>query len=321
MIKIIKSNKFITMLLFIICLFFIFKPNICAKSCLDAVSVWGTKVFPMLFPFFIITRLILNLSEFKPNFMDKFFAKAYHAPAGSFAVFFLSVLCGYPMGAKLICTMHEQNRISNDDGKKMLSFCSVSGPMFIIGTVGVAVFNSYKMGLIILISNVAACLINGLLYRGKLNTGKNILYTSKTKNTLADIVLDSLSSILMVGCYIIISFVAIDLLKEVNAFYVISNGISLMFNDPNLCKVIESILSGFFEITKGVIDLSLTNVNLAIKTVLSSGIIAFGGISILLQSVGFLNNLNIPIKTILLQKFTQCVLAVIISIIITLIFM
>ena len=138
------------------CIIIIFNPLTYAKSCLNAVSVWGFKVFPVLFPFFIFVNLISYLNPPKDNFMDKFFNKTYHTPNGSFLTFFLSVLSGYPMGAKLICTMYENKYISSNEAKKMLSFCSISGPMFIIGTVGVMMLQSFKAGFIILIANSLA---------------------------------------------------------------------------------------------------------------------------------------------------------------------
>ena len=319
MIKFLKSNKLITIFLLIICIFFIIKPSICSVASLNAISVWGLKVLPMLFPFFILTRLILNLSTFKPNFMDKFFNKAYNTPNGSFLVFFLSVLAGYPMGAKLVSSMYENNQINNVQAKKMLSFCSVSGPMFMVGTVGVAIFNNYRVGLIILISNIIASLINGLIYRGKKEKKENNLIYAPQQNTLADIVYDSLISILMVGAYIVLSFVIIDVIKEFKILYFITILFENLFN--NDLNLIEAILTGVIEITRGSIDIYSTNVSLMVKTILTSGIIAFGGISVFLQSLGFLKNLNIKPKTLLLQKFTQGLICLIVTFVISIIFL
>ena len=201
MIKTFKSNKFLSLLLIIMCIILMFNPMIYAKSCLDGISVWAFKVLPLLFPFFIFTRLIVNLSTPKENIMDKLFSKVYHTPTGSFSTFFLATLSGYPMGAKLIYTMHENKQINSADAKKMLSFCSVSGPMFMLGTVGIAILNSFRAGMIILISNILASLINGLIYRGKKELQqKKVEYVAKTNdNILSYSVYNSLISILMVG--------------------------------------------------------------------------------------------------------------------------
>lgn len=322
MIKIIKSNKFISLLLVIMCIIIIFNPSVYSKSCLNGVSVWAFKVFPLMFPFFILTKLIANLNTPKENFLDKFFNKTYNTPKGSFSTFFLSALSGYPMGAKLICNMHENNHITTIEAKKMLSFCSVSGPMFMIGTVGVMMLNNFKAGVIILISNIIASLLNGLIYRGKKRKKEDLkLETNRQQISFADCVYDSLISVLMVGAYIVISFIFIDLLNNLGLINFISMTICKLFNCTENLNVIKSIFNGLIEITRGIFDLSNTALSLKIKTVISSSLIAFGGFSILLQSVSFLNNLKISIKHILIQKTTQALLCLIVSVILCILFL
>ncbi len=304
------------------CIIIIINPSIYAKSCLNAISVWAFKVLPLMFPFFVLTKLIANLNQPKDNFMDKFFNKVYHTPNGSFLTFFLSVLSGYPMGAKLICSLFENKHISNEDAKRMLSFCSISGPMFMIGTVGVSMLFSYKAGIIILISNIISSLLNGLIYRGKATLNKNnLVYSSNKKQiSLSDCVYDSLVSILMVGSYIVLSFIIIDILQNLNIISFVSNSICWVFNCNNHAYVVQSILKGFIEITRGIYDLSLIDISLKVKTIVSSVVISFGGLSIMLQSLSFLNTIKLPVKTLFLQKITQALICLIVSILLCSIF-
>lgn len=303
------------MLLISMCVIIMFNPLVYSKSCLNALSVWAFKILPVMFPFFIFTRLIVNINTPNQNFMDKFFNKLYNTPTGSFSTFFLSILSGYPMGAKLISTKFQNNQISSRDAKKMLSFCSVSGPMFMIGTVGVGLLQSFKAGVIILISNIFASLLNGLIYRGKNKSNEKIFEykTPRSNNLLADSVYDSLISILMVGSYIVLSFIIIDLLKNLHITSTLSNIICCVFNISEQHDVVMSMINGFIEITRGILDLSLTTLTLKIKTIIASTLVAFGGFSILLQSINFLGKIKISIKTLLFQKTTQAILCLFIS--------
>lgn len=298
-------------------------PSIYAKSCLNAISVWAFKVLPLMFPFFIFTRLIVNLYQPKPNLMDKFFNKAYHAPIGSFSTFFLSTLSGYPMGAKLICSMHENKQITSAEAKKMLSFCSVSGPMFMLGTVGVAMLGNFKAGIIILISNIIASLLNGLIYRGKPSTNNNLVVCSSSNHDslLADSVYDSLISILMIGSYIVLSFLVIDILTNLHIITLLSNAICCVFNLTKYHDIVQAFLQGQIEITRGILDLSVTSSSIKIKTILSSTLIGFGGFSVLLQSINFLSKVKIPVKTMIIQKATQALLCLAVSILLCLLFL
>lgn len=163
-----SKNKIITIIILAICFVFILNPSVYSKSCLNAISVWALNVLPMLLPFFIFTRIIVSICPPKKSVLDKPFKKFYNTPNGSFLIFFLSVISGYPMGAKLISNMYENKYIDNDDALAMLSFCSISGPMFMIGTVGVSIFHSYKTGLIIMIANLLASIFNGLIFRKRI---------------------------------------------------------------------------------------------------------------------------------------------------------
>ena len=305
------------------CIIIMINPIIYADACLNAISVWALNVLPLLFPFFIFTRLIVSLNQPKHNFMDKFFNRAFHTPIGSFNTFFLSTLSGYPMGAKLICTMSENKQATQKEAEKMLSFCSVSGPMFMLGTVGLMMLKSYKAGMIILISNIIASLLNGLIYRGK---NENIIskpsyVSTKKDNILADSVYDSLVSILMVGAYIVLSFLIIEIGKNLKIFDFITNAICGVCNLRNSHSVVQSVLFGIVEMTSGILNLSATSISLSLKTVLASGLIGFGGISVLMQSLNFLSKLHISPKKMLLQKFTQCLLCLAITTPLSLIFL
>lgn len=320
--KLIKSNKIIIFILLLICIIFIIQPAVYSKSCLNAISVWSISVLPVLFPFFIITRLIVNLYEIKQNKMDKFFKKVYHTPSCSTVIFFLSIISGYPMGAKLICSMYDKGHIDTQDAKRLMSFCSISGPMFIVGTVGVSILCSYKAGLIILIANIIASLLNGLIYRGKKYEKNDEINIPRhdSSNLLHDSMYDSIISILIVGGFIVFSFLLIDILKNLHIIEGLSTAICSVFHLQNSTDVVSSILSGCIEMTRGIIDLSGTNISLTIKTIISSGLIGFGGVSILLQSITFIYKLKIPTTYILKQKLTQSLLCVLVTIPLAIIF-
>lgn len=308
------------LLLMAICFILILNPKVYSNTCFYAISVWATTVFPALFPFFVLTKLIIGLLPLKQRKLDKLFLKIYHSPATSFNVFMLSCLSGYPMGAKLISYMYEEKIYSKDDAKKMLSFCSISGPMFMIGTVGVAFLKSYKAGIIIFLANIIACLINGLLYRGKSYLYKQCPTSyQQQKVSFADCVYDSIKSILTVGAYIVISFLLIEILNQLGVF----NTLSAVLSNALHCNyyTCKSVLAGCVEITKGTLELSNLCVPLATKTCIASGLIGFGGLCIFMQSNSFLTNLHINKFYLLLQKITQGFFAYIISILLTQIFM
>ena len=315
--KFLTKNKVLIVLLLIVCAIFICNPAIYAKSCLKAISVWSVKVLPVLFPFFIFTKIIVALTQPKQTKLDKVFFKLYHTPATCSSIFLLSLISGYPMGAKLICDMFERGIYTRQDAKHMLAFCSVSGPMFMIGTVGVAVFGNIKFGVVIMCANVLACLINGLIFRGKKREQKKpqllqIKQPTNNGNILGDSVYDALISILMVGAFIVLAFLFIDVLKNTGVLIRLSAGIAKVTHiDTNF---VQAFLSGIVEITRGVIDLSAVACPMQVKLIFASALIGFGGISIFMQSLSFLSKLNIKPSYVLLQKISQGLLALLFAV-------
>lgn len=311
MVKIFKANKLICLFLIFTIVFLLFSPTILINSSLNAVSLWANKIFPVLFPMFVLTRIIISLTEDKPNYLSKTFSKIYNTPSCSLSIFLLSVLSGYPMGAKLIQTRLNKGDINSKDALNMLSFSSISGPAFMIGSIGLGTLFSLKAGIIITISNILGTTINGLIFRSKTKVNHSSI-SSLSPQTLkiGDIVSDSLHSILMVAAFMVICFLLIDILENAHVFSLIGQAINYIFRIDT--DVTSSILKGIFEITRGTTDLANTSISLKAKTIIASGLIAFGGFSVMLQTIEMFNTPSITLAKLLTQKLSQSIVTIII---------
>ena len=131
--------------------------------------------------------------------------------------------------------------------------------------------------------------------------------------SFSDIVYDSLISILMVGSYIAISFVLIEICEQTNIVNFISKTIYFLSFKSVDIRVIESFIVGLIEITSGIFNLAQTQSSLIIKTITSAFLISFGGFSILLQNLGIISEIGISWQYILKQKITHSVFSVLIA--------
>lgn len=301
----IKHQRFLTIIIFIAITLFIINPESCMHATSKGLKVWCISVVPALFPFFILTRIIITLNQTSISVLDKFTTKCFHAPNAGL-VYFLSIISGYPVGAKLISGYYESGAIDKLTATKMFSFCSTSGPMFIVGTIGIGVFHDAKIGYILLAGHIIGSLLNGMLYRGK-TISQNQFEHNVTKLSLNEIMFDSINSILMVGGYIVFSSVVIELLQTSNILPNICNIICKI--TPVEYDVINSVFCGIIEITNGIIMLGEVGVNLNSKIIICSFLIAFSGICIMMQSSAFLNKISIKKSTILIQKITQAIIS------------
>lgn len=288
------------------------------QSCLEGLNVWLFNVLPALFPFFVATRLLILLDIDDIPLLDKLVKKLFGVNGGG-KIFLLSLLSGYPVGAKLVCDAHKNGQLDEISAKKMLAFCSVSGPMFVVGTVGIAVFHSIKIGYILLFCHIMSAIINGLVFRrryGKVDDKKLIRVPHRSKNILADSMIDSVNSILLVGGYIVLAYVLIDALNFLNIIPFLSNlvcKIPFLNGQENTICV---LLNGIIEMTRGVVDVASLGLNVKILLLFVSFLIGFGGFSVFFQSTNFMQELSIKKPTYLFQKFCQGIWAMMLTLIV-----
>lgn len=313
-------NKNIIFSLFILAFLgiFISSPEKYMASTLQGLVVWANKVVPALFPFFVLTKLLTAIDT-PFSVFDGFTQKLFNAPKYSGNIFCLSILSGYPVGAMLISDHYKKNAITQTQAQKMFSFCSTSGPIFIVGTVGIGMFRDANVGYILLICHIIGAILNGIIFRNK-EVQTNEIRVQSADISLYDNMYNSILSILFVGGYIAVSFVLVDMLYALQIIPFIANAISHIFTFINP-QVAEAVLSGIIEITRGCLELAGLNLSTKMQVILAGGIISFSGLCIFLQSLTFLNKIKIKKRTMLLYKFCQSLLTVGISIIVAYIFL
>lgn len=310
-------NVFVVFVVCFLIFLLILTPAKYIQSFLNGTNVWLTKVVPALFPFLFLTKLLtsFNFVEKISNILSPVTKKLFKTPGISSYVFLMSIISGYPVGAKLISEFFQKGVISQNDATKMNSFCSTSGPFFVIGTCGACLFHSTMAGIIILLSHVFGAIINGVLYRNlKAKQPKQFeqifVKQKTTDNILSQIMYDCVISILMIGGFIALFFVFIDILNNTKIIYYLSFVLQKIFFFTNLpLDFFTSTLNGIIEVTRGILDLS--NLNLPLKTVLpiATFLISFGGMSIHMQSLVFLKSAKIKMSNYFLQKITHSVIS------------
>lgn len=298
-------------LLLIGILFILIMPKLAISSFWDGTKIWATKVLPALLPFFLLTRLLSDTPIIKQ--IGKIFSpvtrKLYGVGGVSGYIYLMSIISGYPVGAKLTADLYAQGEISSGQAETITSFTSTSGPLFIIGTVAIGMYNSQTIGFIILISHLLGTIINGLLYRNKQSQAIKITSNIQT-NTLSSNMSSSISSIMIVGGFIAIFYMFLQILLHINFFAPITKLCQLLGIDKSISS---SIIAGLIEVTSGCLYLSQLQLSPSLLAILSTFLISFGGFSIHAQAYTFLQSFGLSYKKFLLQKITQAILSTLIS--------
>lgn len=312
------SKNNITSILYVILLLvsismLIILPSIAIRSFLDGVLIWATKVLPALLPFFILSKL-LSYTNFIPklgSFLSPITNKLYGVGGVSGYIFAMSIISGYPVGAKLTQDFYENKYFSDKQAYTITSFCSTSGPLFILGTVAIGMFNNKAIGFVILISHILGAIINGLLYRCKKDNAPRIQNVNlPPQNILADTMSSSIASIMAVGGFIALFYMFIQILISTN----ILNPLCTLFSKIGIeSEITTSIFCGVIEVTSGCLLLSKIGLSIISLTTIATFLISFGGLSIHAQAFCFLKSFNMKYRTFLRQKITQAVISSIIA--------
>ncbi len=304
---------------FILIIIILTNPALYSASVLEGITLFFIAVFPGLFPFMFLTKLLTSLGAVK-KISAKFspitqFLFGTHGISSY--VFIMSILSGYPIGAKLICDLYCANIISQKDAKKMCAFCTTSGPIFIIGSVGIAMFGSAIVGIILYISHILSSILCGIIFSGKRSKQTQELKICDNQtlpdNLLASTMKDTVESILLVGAYITIFFLLADILTNIgflNPIIYILNKILSFFNINNLGN---GIVCGILEVTRGCKILSQTQNIYSVCFMCSC--ISFSGLSIIMQSMSFLKKCKIKAPYFISVKCLHAVLSFIICLI------
>lgn len=306
------TKKITAMVTALFMLALIIFPERYIHSVSKGLNLYAVAVLPALFPFFFFTKVITSLGV-TDNFraLDKPMKLLFNSPPAGGYIFLMAILSGYPVGAKMTADFYERGVITRTQAKIISAFTSTSGPLFIVGTVGISMFLSKEGGFILLISHYLSALINGLLYKNAKEKSEKTAekvqpkITLRSGNILGDSITDSVLSVAIVGGYIAIFSMILDVLIDIKAIALLAKGIGIILPE----ELSFGLISSLVEITRGCKELSLSGMPLKFAIPAASFAITFGGLSVTLQSMTFLAKCKIHPAYYLITKFTQGVIA------------
>lgn len=301
-----KNHTRVLAILFVCILMgaFLWKPARYMDSIYRGLLLFAVSVLPAMFPFFFFSRLLtsLGMAEDIAKYTKKPVAYGFGAPEIGGYLFIMSLLSGYPVGAKLIADCYDAELIDERGAKALVSFTSTSGPLFVLGTVGQGMFHSTNVGVILLVSHYLGAIMNGFLFRKKYTPSPLSALSSSTDSILSDALTSAIRSVLIVGGYIAIFNMVISLGFDLKIIPTVGN---LFASFGVNSSAVNGFLAGLIEVTKGSKLLSECGVSYKITTPLTVALISFGGCSVTLQSLTFLSRAKVKAGYYLLTKLTH----------------
>ena len=314
LIFIIKKNILtVSFTLFLIFLVIFSQTNLFAAK--NGLTLWAKNVVPSLFPFFIATELLnyTNLPYYLGKLTNKFMRPLFNVPGEGSYAFIMGIISGYPVGAKIINKFAEDGTCSKEEAERMLAFTNNSGPLFIIGTVGISLFGDSTIGIILFVTHIMACLTVGLIfgfvskrysYRSYRNTINTTSYDFSDIGTiLSNSITNAISTILLIGGFIVLFSIIISMLNSLN----IINSICNLLEYASIpSEYVSSILTGLLELTNGInLVTSLHTKQMSVQIIITAFLLGFAGFSIFLQIFSIAAKNNLSMKYYFIGKIMQ----------------
>jgi sporulation integral membrane protein YlbJ len=318
-------------------------PSVAFRASIEGLRVWWEIVFPALLPFFVAAEVLMafGVVHFIGVLLEPLMRPVFDVPGvGAFALA-MGITGGYPIGAKITASLRRKGLCNQIEGERLASFTNTADPLFMSGAVAVGMFQSPELGGIISGVHYISAVIVGILLRLHGRTGSlrvperdvrtkgNLFKRAKEEldkarqadgrpvgQVFGDSVRDSISSLLVVGGFIMMFSVIIEVLTTSGILKLVEA--SLVFIARPL-KVKDALISpmirGFFEITLGTELASKAQAPLLDRLVITNAIIAWSGLSVFGQVSAMVSGTDIRMTPYFVSRFIHAAIAAAITVV------
>jgi len=222
MYKIVKEKFLLIKLVLLIFLSFIliFYGKVVASGALKGLYLCGQVLIPSLFPFMVLSTFVVKsgLSDVVSKYCGKFSVLFFGVSKQCTATILLSLIGGFPVGAKGISALYESKKISDVEAEKLSYSLVCAGPGFLLIFVGTTLLNSIDAGICLYASQILSVFIMGIIC--KISFKKQIFNSVTELNTnenTSDALINSVRSAtysIIEMCGIVVIFSAVISLAE-----------------------------------------------------------------------------------------------------------
>ncbi len=300
-------NTFIVIVSLFVLMELLIKKSVVYVSIIYALTMWVNNLIPALFPFFIISDILINynITSYIPTIIKNMCKHLFNINENMLMIFLLSMISGFPSNARNTRLLYDKGLITLEEANHILIFTHFANPIFIITTIGIYFFNSQKMGIILLITHYLSNILLGILFRNSIYLRNDNNYVNNISQHFGNIFIGAIKkavdTILMI-CGIVTVFLMLA---------------AIITNILQLNAYNAMIVKGLFEITIGIEALSELRISNSMKMVIASMILAFGGISVHVQVLSQITETKIKYSYYFIGRMYQMIIAGILTYIIS----
>jgi len=310
------------------------QPGTVFAGATTGLKTWWEVVFPSLLPFFIASEILMRLGlvHFIGVLLEPVMRPLFNVPGAGGFVMVIGFTSGFPIGSSVTAQLRRQGLCTRIEAERLMSFTNNSSPLFMLTAVAVGMFGQPELGIVIAGSHYLANIILGICLRFYKKNDPEARHCSQTVwsplqalrglldhqrrakqplgKLLGEAVSSSITKLINIGGFIILFAVIIRLLSEAGITGFIATCLGLVLVPLGFAPdILNSLASGFFEMTIGVKTASEASAEQVQKLAAVALILGWSGLSIHAQVASMIVGTDIRMGLFVLTRLFHALLA------------
>ncbi|WP_397327454.1 sporulation integral membrane protein YlbJ [Paenibacillus arenilitoris] len=315
------------------------------SSSLRGLSIWWEVLFPALFPFFVISELLLGFGivHFFGKLLDPLMRPLFGLPGIGGFVVTMGYISGYPVGARLTAQLWEQRLVTRTEGERLVAFTTTSDPIFLIGAVSVGFFQNAALAPLLAAAHYGGGLLIGFLMRfhdrraagssrerGQAQDGRarmrrpsriaealkamheaRLLDGRDLGKLVQDSVQSALKLMIVVGGLVVFFSVVMEMLTHAGVVELLAEAVRAIFGLVGLpWQLADAGVYGLFEVTLGSRAAGTAGTGLMHQAGIAAWVLSWGGLSVHAQVASLLSRTDLRYRPFILARMVHGFVAV-----------
>ena len=274
------KKKFIFLCILIFTGFILFYPQKAVESATNGLVLWYQNVLPSLLPFAVLSNILIysNYLQYITRYLHKL--TQFFLPASEEGAFVIisGFLFGFPMGSKNCSELLKHGKLKKEEANVLFVITNNISPVFISGFI---LCQQLQMPSLIAVSYLVLYLppiiAGAILLRQKAVSGvlSGNAFSHKKPASGSQMNFKIIDAGIMNG---------FETLTRLGGYIMLFSMLTAMLSILPLSPLIQTVLSGVFEITNGIKQLQQINLCPAARYIMAMAFTALGGLSGIAQT-------------------------------------
>lgn len=273
-------------------------PSLIIETGIQALTLFKERLFPSIFPFFVLSFLLLNLNF--ASSISRLFAPllrgVFHLSTSSSFVFLMSIISGFPSGAKYTALLYQKKQISKATGNYLLLFTHYANPLFVLGSCSL-ILQNHSLAILIFFCQLISNFLLGFFFRPKEAEEENTSFVKETSS-----VLPCLSEAINQAMEVLLF-----MLGSITFFLFVSKIFLVFFPLPPFLQI---LVTGIFDMTSGIAMTQELSFLPFLQGLCVLTFLVFGGFSVHLQVKNAIKKTDLSYRFFFLGRILQLGIAI-----------